>query len=363
LVKENDMPNRERPVIEPGIYVGLDEDIYHAADGLSFSGMKALSISPLNYWHHNLNPDYEREKEGFALRFGKAAHCLALEPDWFNRRYALQLTPKDRPGALVSADDMKAFLEKNGLPKSAKRKQDLIDRIKGSGLEVPIWDHEIEEYAQLHAGKTLLGEDESARLGKAASILRDDQAARAILTGGIPEVSFFVRDPETGVMLKARMDYVKPKATIDLKTFSNSRGKPTDKVVFDAIYYERYHLQCVFYTKVRELTRKLLEAGEIAVHGDFSEEWLKGFTCNKEHGFGFVFLESSEPFDLRVVQMRVSERAGGDMNVYWLSAMMAMDDLTALYTECKAKYGDGPWRDTVTLHVLADSDIPQLAFS
>ena len=352
-----------RRVVEPGIYFGMEEDTYHSAEGLSNSGMKHLHVSPLNYWHHHLNPDFAGREETAALRFGKAAHCLGLEPERFHERYALKLTLEERPGALVTADDMKAFLTSHGLPKSAKKKQDLVDRIVASGLPVVFWDEEVAKHAALHTGKTLLDAEESQLVQRAAAVLAADPFAKVLLTGGAPEVSFFVRDPETGVMLKARMDYVKPTATVDLKTFSNSRGKPTDKVVFDSILYESYYIQCVFYHQIRDLARQQYAAGEIQAHGLVSEAWLKGFVENDRHAFGFVFIESDDPFDLRIVQLTQAEALGGQRNVYWNAAALQIEDKIQLYAECLKKYGDQPWREPRPPHVLQDTDLPQLMFA
>lgn len=353
---------KERPQIEPGIYFGMDEDLYHAADGLSNSGMKHLHVSPLNYWHHNLNPDFEGRDETAALRFGKAAHCLAMESDRFNERFAAKLTPEDRPGALVTTDHMKAFLSSHGLTKTGK-KQDLVARIRASGEPAVIWDEELAAYEELHAGKTFLNAEEMRLTKGAAAVLADDPFARILLADGVPEVSFFVRDPATGVMLKARMDWVKPAATVDLKTFSNSRGKPTDKVVFDAIHYEGYYVQCVFYHQVRELARQQLASGEIRTHGNVPEAWLKGFLECDRHVFGFVFIESSEPFDLRIVQLTQTETLGGQRNVYWNAAALFIEDKVQLYSECRERFGTEPWREPAHPRVLQDTDLPNLMFA
>lgn len=357
------MTNKERPLIEPGIYFDLDEETYHAAEGLSCSGIKHLTVSRLNYWHRNLNPDREPEEDTGARRFGKAVHSFALEPDRFGRAFAMKLSPDDFPGALVTADDMKVFLEANGLPKTGKKKSDLVDRIVTSGLPAIIWDHELEKHATEHAGKTFLGKDESKRIEGAAAVLAEDPYVRAALSGGMPEVSFFVRDPETGIMLKSRMDYVRPRSTVDIKTFSNSRGKPVEKAIFEAIYYEGYHLQCVFYNQVRELARQQLGTGEIRTHGDVGEQWLKEFTETEGHGFVLVFIESVAPFDLRMVLMKEAEAAGADLNVYWSSAHMRIYDMKNLYARCLAEYGDKPWRDHPPPHQLEDTDLPMLMFS
>src|ERR1700733_838576 len=119
---ESRMTNKVRPIVEPGIYFDMPEADYHAAEGLSCSGIKHLTVSKLNYWHMNLDPEREPEDDTGARRFGKAVHSLALEPERFRRTFALKPAPEDHPGALVTADDMKSFLETNGLPKSGKKK-------------------------------------------------------------------------------------------------------------------------------------------------------------------------------------------------------------------------------------------------
>ncbi|WP_020474530.1 PD-(D/E)XK nuclease-like domain-containing protein [Zavarzinella formosa] len=354
------MPKNEIP---EGIYFGLPEDEYHAAAGLSCSGMKQLSVSPLNYWHHNSNPAFERPEESFPMRFGKAVHCRLLEPERFHQMYCRELSVEDYPGALQTIDHMKEWLSDHGMPTTSKRKQDLIDRIVASDHPAMIWDDLKGRHAEENAGKAVITKGEAELIEALAAVAAADPVVSAIFIGGMPEVSFFVEDPETGVMLKARMDYVRPRSTMDLKTFSNSRGKPVEKAVFEAIYHESYHLQCVYYHKVRELARRKLAAGAIQTHGFVSEAWLKTFTEQEDAGFGFVFVESSPPFDMRLILLKQAESPGADLNVYWSAAAMKIYDATQLYAECLAKYGQDPWRDQVKPHLLEDTDLPQLMFA
>jgi hypothetical protein len=349
--------------IEPGIYLDLPEAVYHAAEGLSNSGMKHLAVSPLCYWHNALNPDRERPEESFAQRWGRAVHCRLLEPERFADEYAAGLRKEDYPDALVTDDDLKGWLTARGLPVTGKRKQERIDRIREADDSTVIWDELEAEHAALTAGKTILSASEMSRLDRLAEVVLGDPCAAAVLSGGKAEVSIFVRDPETGVMLKARMDYVKAAATIDLKTFSNSRGKPTDRAVFDAIYHEAYFQQCVFYHRLRELARQQLATGELGVHGNAPDGWVEGFAANYRPAFGFVFVESSEPFELRLVELRRSEVAGGQTNVYWTFAEARIDDAIHLYAHCRNRYGNSPWREPAKPHVLLDTDLPQLMFA
>ena len=355
--------NKPRPMIEDGLYFGLPEDAYYAADGLSNSGIKQLAVSPLNYWHCNLDPQAEPQEETYPQMLGKAVHCRLLEPLRFGSCYAAKLDKADHPDALDTVDDLKAFCEANGLPAAAKRKQELIDRIAESGLNPVVWDALKSAHSEESEGKRLLTASDMAKVQALAEAVEAEPYAKALLTGGVAEVSIFVTDPDTGVRLKGRADYMRPDATVDLKTFSNSRGKPIDRVVNDAIYYEGYHQQAAFYQRLRALARRLLASGAISTHGEVSEAWIKAFIGNDSPGFGFLFVESARPFDLRIVQVTPSERAGGERNVYWVDAEDRIGRGLRLYRECVARYGDRPWRDPQPPRLLVDTDLPQLMFA
>ena len=132
------------PEFQPGIYFNLPESVYRSIRALSYSGIKHLAVSPLRYWHNCINTDKAQEADTRAKRFGKATHCLALEPARFAQDYGVELAIEDYPHALVTTEHMKSFLEKHNLPKTAKRKQELIDRIEASGHNALIWDRMLE---------------------------------------------------------------------------------------------------------------------------------------------------------------------------------------------------------------------------
>ena len=78
----------------------------------------------------------------------------------------------------------------------------------------------------------------------AAAITLNAHLVRAF-EGGVAEVSvFWVED---GVPLKARFDYLKPRAIIDLKSFANQRERPVDVAIRAAIAEYRYDLQARHY--------------------------------------------------------------------------------------------------------------------
>jgi len=66
--------------MEPGIYDGLDNDVYHASPGISKSGLSIFADSPARYrWG-------ERPKTR-PLFLGSLIHCAVLEPEQLEHRY------------------------------------------------------------------------------------------------------------------------------------------------------------------------------------------------------------------------------------------------------------------------------------
>lgn len=346
--------------VEPGIYFGMPEADYHAARGLSCSGAKKLAISPLHYWHHVINPNRRPVAPSPQMLFGSAVHCRLLEPGRFAEAYAPKFSPT--PDALDTMDEMRAWLAERNLPTKAKRKQDLIDRIVATGEPAVIAEVEEENYAVRHGGKTVLSRDDWERVDRLASVVGNDPHAAGLLAGGVPEVSFFVVEPGAGVLLKSRMDMVQPHGVVDVKTFTNARDKPIGRALAEIICYEQYHLQHCWYSRVRALAAKQLVAGEIRTHGGdgFGAEFL---FSRPAPAFHFLFVESTEPHEVRIVEMERSEAPGGPPNIYWSAASALMDDMIDRFNVCATRWGDHPWRESRPARRLLDSDLPQFMFA
>ena len=69
----------------------IDRTTYEALEALSFSGMKELDTSPANYAYWKANPSPRTP----ALTKGLLCHCLLLEPQRVDERYAF--APADAP--------------------------------------------------------------------------------------------------------------------------------------------------------------------------------------------------------------------------------------------------------------------------
>ena len=292
------------PTFKPGIYFDIPAEEYHAAPGLSHSGMKDLMVSPLRYWYLHINPNRPQDKQTPEMKFGTALHCSVLEPEQFRKRYACEVTEEDFPGCLVTMDHLKAWLRDRSISTTAKLKSELVQRVLDYDPEAPILDVLLALHAEKTCGMELLDKDSWYRASGATEALMEEPAIKEILQSGNAEVSIFAVDPETGVLLKARMDWVSPSCTLDLKTFTQMRGRSIDDSVARAIFYEGYYRQAYFYTLLRSL------AG------------------SKVSRFVFGFVESDQPHEVRIRQL--SEKGHGEAHAYWERARLDWLD-----TECR----------------------------
>jgi hypothetical protein len=307
---------------------------YHAAPALSASGMKHLTVSPLRYWWLHLSPDRPVIEETPAMRIGTALHYAVLEPSEFERLYVSDFTAPE--GTLVVAEDLKGYLNGRGIKPAGTTKAGWIAQVQAHNPEMPIYEVIRQRFAEENKGKTILKAEEWQRVMGMTEALRNEPRIKDILSEGKAEVPLFTCDPETKVALKAKLDWVNGTTILDLKTFTQMRGKSIDQCVADALFYEKYIRQAVFYCMLSGWP-----------------EWRGEFV--------FAFCESEEPFEIRIVAIR--PKTGGQPNLYWQQAVLEIRSLIRLYADCVNRFGDRPWRFEQAVHPLQDEDIRQLAYS
>lgn len=317
---------------------GMPPEEYHALPGLSSSGMKDLEVSPFRYWHLHLNPNRPEQEETPFMTFGSALHCAVLESaDVFTSRYACALDVNDFVGALDTVEDLKGWLRDKGQHPVNGKKADFIKQVQGVDPNWPIIEVLKQQHAELTAEKTVLKVDDWNRLAGCAKSLLDEPRIQELLKDGKSEVSLTKIDPETGVLLKGRLDWMHPKVTLDLKTFSQKSGKSIDKSIADAILYDKHYRQAVNYAVLR----------------GWPHDW-KG-----EHVLAFV--ESEEPFEVRLKALR--PKTGGQANLYWQRGVMESKALIRRYADYSERFGIKPWRDAQEVEPLHDEEMPGLSFS
>jgi len=168
---------------EPGIYVDIPNEDYHAAAGISNSGLGLIDQCPAIYYGRRLDPNRPPEKEKGGQLTGTLAHCAILEPKEFDKRY------------IIGPD----------VNRNAKKWKDFVDD---------------------HPGCTVIKREEyDIAWAMRESVLRLDEIP-ALLQSGLVEASAFWVDEETGELCKARPDLAHSQddmeILIDVKTYSSA---------------------------------------------------------------------------------------------------------------------------------------------
>lgn len=189
----------------------MPNEAYHAYEGISNSGLNLVARSPAHYAHAAPRTSTR------AMEIGTAFHTALLEPD----RYATE------------------YMTVEGV--NDRRKSEYAQAAKTYGKD-----------------KTLT-ESEGASVAVMQESIRANSAAREIIDQpGHAELSAFVEDPETGVLMRCRFDWLTESGiALDLKKTQDSRESAFSR----SIWQYRYHCQHAMYSHVYEMiTGKPLQA-------------------------------------------------------------------------------------------------------
>ena len=208
---EDQEPNPEHAHLPLGIPLGIHErvpdTVYHGRRGvgvISKSALDRVHRSPAHYraWLEAPSEDTP------ALKFGRAFHSAVLEPDVYERRYAVKPDFGD-----------------------CRRKENKARR---------------DAWRQANAGLERIGEDEDERIRAMMASVYAHPLASKLVTGGSPELTITWRDPETGLYGKSRADnYIEDHGglVVDLKSCQDAS---VDEFAKSVARY-RYHVQDALY--------------------------------------------------------------------------------------------------------------------
>jgi hypothetical protein len=198
-----------------GVVHELDEATYHAHPALSYSTGKHYLRSPAHYLHA-LNNRKERKE----FDFGHAVHGLVL-----GTGMGVVEIPESvlASNGAVSTTAAKEFIANARAEGNVPLKADVFEKVRAC----------------------------------AGAVLMNAEARQYLELDGAPEVSLFAKDPETGIEIRGRVDYL-PNAIagqrttpIDLKTTINA----TPRKIVRAIVDFDYDLQAEMYRHLVHLTR------------------------------------------------------------------------------------------------------------
>lgn len=285
-----------KQVSEPGIYLDMPIDVYHAQLAVSCTGIKQLIKSPWHYWASSpLNPDRMPFKKTPALIKGQKFHKYLLERKTFWDDYVV-----------------KSNLKKDGTPRA-----NAVHSATGTDKET---------------GKEFIGAGELEDIKTAVNVLERmlPKTVDVCLRGALTEVSMFWRDEETGILCRCRHDIFKPMVSTDYKTSADV--SPRDCV--GALVNYDYPIQAALYLDGNKAVFRNHLSDDMRQRLNLDDEKLAFI---EEHSnYVFLFQESSFPLTpyALTVEDDLLER-GRELYRHGLR----------VYQDCVEKYGlDGtPW--------------------
>ena len=173
-------------IVPPMFVSGMPNDAYHShPEGISSTGLKSVLRSPA---HYKFQAAHETTR---AKQMGTACHTAMLEPERYEAEYVL--------------------LREVNVRTASEYKQ----AVKVHGSEIVLVAHEADKVA-----------------GMQEAVL-SNPLMRSRLTGeGWRELSLFVRDPDTAVLVRVRYDLLLNDGTIvDVKKTQDARPDPFSRAI------------------------------------------------------------------------------------------------------------------------------------
>lgn len=213
---------------ESGVYEDVPMKVYHTWDAASKSRLWAMKQSPAHAKVQiDLSTTGEDDDPTPAQVFGRAFHAALLEPDVFRARYA-------------TADQCIAHTEKG----SRCQKKGAFPLVGGKSICGTHFKKALAEDPSLTLAEDV--EVLSKKVHSACLTIRKRVIAKARASGlvsgpGRAELSIVWKDPETGIMCKARLDRHSPtiaKGTIvDVKTTVDASDYAFERTIFRYGYH------------------------------------------------------------------------------------------------------------------------------
>lgn len=182
---------------------------YRQIRATNWSILKHLRESPLKLQHMLAAED----EDTVARAVGRAAHCALFEPDEFARLF--YVLPEDAPRRPTTRQI-----------EAKKPSPETVEAVRW-------WAHWNEE----SAGKTMLTAEQYGQARGIAEAVRAHPIAGKYLEGAEFERTVVWTDPASGELCKARLDWLAPRALIDLKTTTSIDAFAFGRVATRLGYY------------------------------------------------------------------------------------------------------------------------------
>ena len=292
---------------------------YHAGPEASAGFLKKMLQSPLHAKHSRDN----QKDPSPIMRFGTAWHSAFFEPEAFRAEYT---TGHDAHPLSARAKLLDTVLAGNPLEwlgtvtpvpddisLKTKEGKALAADIEAEGrTPMPQSDFDwIATWVPRLQGRTIIGPDQMIRIEAMVAAASGHPITPMLMApenGGMAEPSIFDRDPETGIMVRTRPDYLVPPCKafpsgllIDGKTTGDASPTAFARTAWNLAYY----IQAALYSRVAQ----------------------RLFRTPERPPFVWLAVEADAP------HAAAYYRAGPDLIAYGDSEV---DRLLALYAECES---------------------------
>jgi hypothetical protein len=324
----------------------------------------------------------ENPKSQAFRTIGKAYHCRLLEgAEEYAKRFACVLTPEDCEGALTTTEQIKAAIKgfeqkpvakvPDTLPdgqayERAAVKADWIAQLLAIDPDAKILDVMERQHEQKHAGKSFIPADAWEQIEIAARMVENDPGNKHAFVGGYPEVTLIWYCAETGVPMKARIDRLKLKVIVDLKSI-DVQGRSMDSACARAIANYRYNYQPSVYAEGVKAVRATIAADGGLVAINFAEHLRQDLASAEMMRWALKWAgETDEPKFLFVFQAKgVAPITRGLFYPMGGTTRVVTDDMIRsakiIFKNMSEGMGVSPWLDIAPVRDLADEDIPNWA--
>ena len=224
-----------------------------------------------------------------------------------------------------------------------------------------IWDDLVAKHIAAHDGRAMISAKDDRRIRVAGRMISGHPDLGAAFSGGHCEVSVFWYCRATGAPMKARFDYLKMLALLDLKSFSNMQDMPVDRAIVRAIANYKYNLQHVIYDEAAQEAKRMIR--------EFSLEAIRHCDgasiedAQRRNDFCLKWAEQQEPpaFIFVFQQSGIAPVTRGKMMPRGTVFSVTQTRATMLkkkWVECANTYGADPWLDIAPLEEIDDETIP-----
>jgi len=362
-------------IYKEGIYFNMPFSEYREIKAANRSYLEKLPEDIEEAWKVSpFNPEREEGEDTPQMKLGRAVHSAVLEPDIFCDLYVRTPRPEDFADKTIleKNSELSDFLVSVGEKKSGK-KEELIARALPhlDPKTHVIWDNVMSSFysdVEDH-GKTVLNDNESEIIRGIIEKLEICDEIKEVFSKGYPEVTLIWRDEATGTLCKARLDYVRPEAIGELKTFSYRGKKNMYKAMCDEINYNKYNAQYVFYYNALKTLIKKVKANKAEVFGDVDKTWLEKFLENSNKQYFIVFTRTDSPYQMKAIELKQAAIQGASDNQYYVEGLHSVKQGLALHKSFtnKAKEFESVspklvWRDPRQVEVLQDEHIPNVMY-